>query len=49
VGLDEVVRRGLRIAPEQEGPYITVPSGVDDRLVGEYRISVETTRDYKER
>jgi hypothetical protein len=49
VSLEQIVGSGLGIAPEDEGPYVTIPSGVDDRLVGEYRIGVETARDYQER
>jgi hypothetical protein len=49
VGLDQIVGSGLGIAPEEEGPDVTIPSGVDDRLVSEYRIGVEAARDDQER
>ena len=49
VGLDEIVGSGLGIAPEEDRPDVTVPGGVDDRLVGEHRIGVEAARDYQER
>ena len=42
VRLQQIFGSGLGIALQQEGPDVAIPGGIDDRLVGENRIGLET-------